>query len=824
MALGLLDTGFTACLLHCDGADAGTTITDESGKSWTNTGVTTRTAQKVFGSSSLLFSANGYAYTSDSNDFYLSADFTIDFWARFTNFPISGSGYQFWEQHQDNNNYQTLVFSNVAGVHSLNLEIKAASVDLINITHALPNNLNLNTWYHFRFTRTTNSWNMYCNGVRVGITESNSCTVPNFTGNVYLGCWGALYSFFNGYIDEFRIVRGKSVCSGASFVLPSIPYAPYLDDIYSVNLLHFNSYNTSTVIIDESSQIWSNSTCTIDTSQSRFGGSSLNLNGSSYLSLSPSSLTPYTLGNNDFTIEMWIRSNSLPSNGQYQILYSQYYSSNTRLLLFIYNNSGTYELRAEIWSGGVEYFSYAHALAGFATGAWHHIAWSTKTSVHRFFYDGVEQGPDNPNSYTIPLIASQNIYIGGVTGVTYWNGWIDEFRFSNGISRYNANFTPELSQFGPGVTQNQSLSLNTKHLSQDNSVSTSLPLLKMAIGSSWSLHTLSMTLPSLLTNINGETGIIGSVEFSLPLLEYTGNVFTGDLGEISFELPLLNTSLYGAGNVEFTLPLTGVSGNIITGIAGKLEAILPTLLPSLVGHLNNVGQLNFPIPVPIIQMAGLINGFGSISFNLPNRNIIIEGLTGEVGNVNVVLPEIKVNVSYYQNNLATIDLVIPMLISLSSGTYKLANVTYKGITINTKNQAVTEYSGFEFDSMGTINDSHFGVNENGIYILGGRNQNGSVITTGTLDFGQQSLMHRPSNVWITMRTNGKMILTVQVNENEKYDYEVSVVNNSIHEERVKTGKGYKGRMYSFSIKNIDGADFNLNKLTLFSEAIQSKKR
>ena len=103
-----VDDGYTVALLHMNGVDNSTTFTDESGKSWTANGdAQISTSQSKFGGASGLFDGTGGLSISDSDDFYLPADFTIDFWLRPHSLPTGGGQqYLFYQATDSNNNFQ----------------------------------------------------------------------------------------------------------------------------------------------------------------------------------------------------------------------------------------------------------------------------------------------------------------------------------------------------------------------------------------------------------------------------------------------------------------------------------------------------------------------------------------------------------------------------------------------------------------------------------------------------------------------------------------------------------------------------------------------
>ena len=95
-----VDDSYTKALLHFDGADTSTTITDESGKTWTPAGTAQiDTAQYKWTSSLLLDGNSDYISTPDHDDFNVgSGDFTIDFWVRFNSVPGAGGYSCFFAQ------------------------------------------------------------------------------------------------------------------------------------------------------------------------------------------------------------------------------------------------------------------------------------------------------------------------------------------------------------------------------------------------------------------------------------------------------------------------------------------------------------------------------------------------------------------------------------------------------------------------------------------------------------------------------------------------------------------------------------------------------
>jgi hypothetical protein len=80
---------------------------------------------------------------------------------------------------------------------------------------------------------------------------------------------------------------------------------------------------------------------------------------------------------------------------------------------------------------------------------WHHVALVRYGNILTLYIDGIGQNTTaNVNGVNVNS-SSGNLSIGrpGDYNGYYFNGWIDEFRFSNGIARWTSNFTPPASAY-----------------------------------------------------------------------------------------------------------------------------------------------------------------------------------------------------------------------------------------------------------------------------------------------------------------------------------------------------------------------------------------
>ena len=216
-----VDDENTVALLHMDGADASTTFTDESGKTWTAANYAQiDTAQYKFGGASGLFDGTGdYITTGDSADWDIgSGNFTIDFWYRpnaLGNYNLCGQGentanlslWSWYMQHAASNQIVSVIISGTS-------QYQAYSTGTVAVGN----------WYHVAVVRNGNNLTTYLNGTGgtpknvTGVTANNSSQAVSIGR---LGSRAALYT--NGWIDEFRFSKGIARWT-VNFTPPTAPY------------------------------------------------------------------------------------------------------------------------------------------------------------------------------------------------------------------------------------------------------------------------------------------------------------------------------------------------------------------------------------------------------------------------------------------------------------------------------------------------------------------------------------------------------------------------------------------------------------------------
>jgi hypothetical protein len=224
-----VDDSYTKSLLHFDGADASTTFTDESGKTWTAGGsASLTTAVYKFGSASLAKPSSGYIQTSDHSDFTLGTNnFTIDFWIYFQDvfIPTSGQAVGVFQLGASNSNRPFLIrFSNSSGTKKLEVSNTTLANGTTNVFGNYNVDMPVNTWVHLAIVRDGSTFSLYKDGLSQGSFSSNG-EIDDKDSYVSIGKSFNSTSSVIFEIDEFRFSNGIARWT-SNFTPPSDHYFP----------------------------------------------------------------------------------------------------------------------------------------------------------------------------------------------------------------------------------------------------------------------------------------------------------------------------------------------------------------------------------------------------------------------------------------------------------------------------------------------------------------------------------------------------------------------------------------------------------------------
>ena len=208
---------------------------------------------------------------------------------------------------------------------------------------------------------------------------------------------------------------------------------PYWDKV--ILLTHLNGVDAGTTFSDEKSVSYTlNGTPTTSTAQSKFGWSSLYLNGSSTLSTTAT----YNYSSSDFTAEGWFYKESAWTT------YNGLFWTNNSSALTLYMSSDTFRYAPQNQSS-----TAIASISGLNADTWYHIAYEREWNTCTVYVDGQSQWSTTcSNTFWAWII----VFGWDKTTVGYFDGYIDDARVTIWQARYGGNFTPptqELAETWP---------------------------------------------------------------------------------------------------------------------------------------------------------------------------------------------------------------------------------------------------------------------------------------------------------------------------------------------------------------------------------------
>ena len=200
---GDLDYASVTLLLHLNGTNGSTTITDNSTPPKTitaqgNAQISTAQSKAGFGGASLLLDGSGdYLSGTDSGFAFGTGDFAVELMA----YPTTTGGYKSLIATRDGAGGYTDRWTLGVGPN-MEAFIYTDGFKVITSNSVLP----VNTWTNIAVTRSGTDLRIFINGTQSGSTGTNS---QNFTHTALgVGASSSGLEAFTGYIDEVRITKG----------------------------------------------------------------------------------------------------------------------------------------------------------------------------------------------------------------------------------------------------------------------------------------------------------------------------------------------------------------------------------------------------------------------------------------------------------------------------------------------------------------------------------------------------------------------------------------------------------------------------------------
>ena len=246
---------------------------------------------------------------------------------------------------------------------------------------------------------------------------------------------GSTFGLVSGVADDFRDQTGVDTANSvnASYDPSNKVFSNTAVDATQA-LLHFDTGFSDAS--PKAHTFTAKGSAAISNAQAKFGGSS------AYFSttgdgVSAAASADFGVGSGDYTVEAWVLLLGRPASRSFQYLFDTSVSGGA------VGPACTFDTNGSVGIVGTNNVSSASAVS---TNAWHHIAIVRASGTNKIFIDGILDNNTLADTTAYPSPAP--LMIGNSAGLSSnFNGYIDEFRFTPGVARYSANFTPPSAPF-----------------------------------------------------------------------------------------------------------------------------------------------------------------------------------------------------------------------------------------------------------------------------------------------------------------------------------------------------------------------------------------
>lgn len=215
---------FVVSLLHFDGTNGSTTITDVIGHTWTvNGGADLTTANKKFGTASLDSDGNNdWINATDASFAPGTDDFCVEMWVRRAGNTATGFTGHLFDMRTAEPSVTPLIFVNGSGQTpsiATNYYVNGSSV-IVSGTNSMDT-----TFRHLALDRSSGTTRLFIDGTQVGsdYADANDYTATTiYLAGRFADVSGDRRSW-NGQIDDFRYTVGASRYT-SNFTPPTSPF------------------------------------------------------------------------------------------------------------------------------------------------------------------------------------------------------------------------------------------------------------------------------------------------------------------------------------------------------------------------------------------------------------------------------------------------------------------------------------------------------------------------------------------------------------------------------------------------------------------------
>lgn len=346
----------------------------------------------------------------------------------------------------------------------------------------------------------------------------------------------------------------------------------------------------------------------------------------------------------------------------------------------------------------------------------------------------------------------------------------------------------------------------------------------------YTIGTASLAAPKARIEARGGDVTIAQV----PLVQITATGLHGTAGVAELRVPRPGLTANSAA-ASLSMPLAQIVATGLVGTSGLLNARVPLIKTTAEGKGETLGTALLSVPLSRVYGEASRDVFGSAAVRIPLARLSGTALAGTIGSATLTIPIPDLSALGYEDTLGVASITVPLasVFAYAEGAVVVVRVddtdedlTGYALVLNMKTNGLTEYDNYPFNSFAYFNGQYLGASAAGLFTLSSEEDLGVKISararTGLAD-GGTALTKGVEDAFLGLSTDGTMAVRVVTDGRAVYD------GNPVHPrtpdlttQRVKFGKGIKGRYLGIEIENRAGCDFMLESAELVAIPLTRK--
>lgn len=334
---------------------------------------------------------------------------------------------------------------------------------------------------------------------------------------------------------------------------------------------------------------------------------------------------------------------------------------------------------------------------------------------------------------------------------------------------------------------------------------------------------------ALTVSATSSPGSAASCSATMAPATASGQASSGSVGDAAVSLEALSAEAFGPLSTSISFATMQASALGLTGTVahGSVNSAMSASGAASAGTVAG-GRAAFAAWTASALSAERAMASGSVSFSRLAASAI--GLPGSIAAASVSMEEMRAAATSLHTNVANAAATMRPMRAYARAT-AAGGSTYRTWVVNARNEAVTEYQNYAFNSYAPFGGSHFAAGPGGIFRLDGAADGTDdidwAVRTGLLD-GRNSRgvsmglrateaaqLKRLEEVLMSIRADGPMRLRVWSDDSTYFDYTIAPSRiDALHQVRAKIGRGLRSRFFRVELAGIDNTAAEIHTLQL----------